>query len=177
MDRLEREVDQLFSDIGGRHDELCINPVTGGCFVFSEGQFALEKEMARRALLARKWFAKHGPQDAPWLPLSSGEIEDLKYKGQGLDHIVSRFAYSLRSVGWDFNSHPSFEDFARGVLASKTAPRFILEDWVLRRGYPPRPLAGLSPYLVWERPEQHARTMEAYRRTQARYAATAAASV
>jgi hypothetical protein len=58
------------------------------------------------------------------------------------------------------------------VLASKHAPdfpfgrdnRLLREDDALLRRYPPRPLLGLSPSMVWEPPEQHARTMEAYRR-------------
>jgi hypothetical protein len=177
MSNIKKEVSRLFSDIGGQHGELCINPVTGGRFVFGEDPIAPQKQMARQALLARERFAEHAPPDAPPLPLSSGEIEDLRYKGNALWHIIAQFACSLRSLGWDYTRHPSFEDFVRGVLASKKAPKFVLADEALRRRYPPRPLAGLGPYLVWEPPERHARTMEAYRRTQARDAATTSASV
>jgi hypothetical protein len=101
------------------------------------------------ALLAREWFVVYGPRDAQPLPLSGGEIEDLKYTDP-FSHIVSCFGYSLRAHDWDFNTHPSFEDFARGVMASKDAPDFVKKDKALRKRYKPRPLRGLSPGLCWE---------------------------
>jgi hypothetical protein len=156
MNQIEIGVDRLFSAISGERGDLCLNPVTGGWFVLKEDSISAQIKMAYRALLAREWFAKHGPADAPPLLLSSGDIEDLKYGRGALQGIVSRFAYSLRSLKWDFARHPGFEAFARGVLASKKAPQFILEDKALRLRYPPRPLAGLGPYLVWETPERHA---------------------
>jgi hypothetical protein len=109
-----------------------------------------EWRIARQALLAREWFAATGPHDAPPLPLSDPEIEDLKYKHHGFNHILSCFGYSLRSLDWDFSRHPGFEDFARGVLAWETAPDFVLEDEELRRRFPPRRLAGLSEFFVWK---------------------------
>jgi hypothetical protein len=171
----EYEVDRLFRNISGERGDICFNPITGGSFVLGEDPLPPQKETAREALLAREWFVKHGPTDAPPLPLSSAEIEYLKYGRRAIDGIVSRFAVSLRALNWDFSRHPGFEDFARGVMASEKGPWFILEDKALHRRYPPRPLAGLGPYLLWETPKRHARTMEAYRRTEAREAAKASA--
>jgi hypothetical protein len=105
-------------------------------------------------IVTREWFARHGPHDAQPLPLSGSEIEDWKYAPKSeqpsLSHIVSCFAYSLRARDWDFNSHPSFEDFTRGALASDHAPDFVREDEELRKRYPPRHLRGLGPGLCWD---------------------------
>jgi hypothetical protein len=152
MNQIGMEVDRIFSNITGERGDLCINPVTGGRFVLGEDPITVQKKAARKALLARESFVKHGPTDAPPLPLSSAEIEDLKYGRGALAGIVSRFALSLRALNWDFTRHPGFEDFARGVLASKNAPQFILADKALRLQYPPRPLAGLGPWAVWKPP-------------------------
>jgi hypothetical protein len=177
MNQIEVEVARLFSNITGERGDLCTNPVTGGRFVLGEDPLPPQKETARKALLAREWFAKHGPPDAPPLPLSNADIEDFKYGRGAFRGIIARFALSLRSLHWYFTRHPSFEDFARGVLALEKTPDLILKDESLRLRYPPRPLAGLSPWALWEAPKRHARTMESYRRTQARCAAAARASV
>jgi hypothetical protein len=98
-------------------------------------------------LFARLWFAENGPPDAPQLPLSYEERESLK--SGGLPHIVAWFARSLESQRYDVHGHPSFEKYARGVLASPYAPHFIKEDKCLRRRFPARSLWGLGPALVW----------------------------
>jgi hypothetical protein len=63
-------VERMFSPISHRRGELCQNPVTAGWFVFGEDPIGIQKEAARKALLAREWFAQHGPPDAPLLPVS-----------------------------------------------------------------------------------------------------------
>jgi hypothetical protein len=160
-------VDRLFREKPPLHGQYCINPVTGGSYMGGLDPIEPEKEMARRALSAPLWFAKCGPNDAQPLPLTGTKIADMKYRGP-LSHIISCFAYSLRSLDWDTGRHPNFNDFARGVLASKHAPEFVLKDKALQRQYPPCHLPGLGPWLVWEPAEQHAGTMEAYQRDYAR---------
>lgn len=157
MNRIEIEVDRLYRQLPGKSGDLCEFPVIGGGFIKGVDRTSRERELACRALAAREWFGQHGPADAPPLPLSDVEMEDLRYKGNALWHIIAHFAQSLRSLDWDVARHPCFDDFAGGVLASKTAPDFILEDEVLRRRYPPRPLAGLSPFFIWK-PSRGART-------------------
>jgi hypothetical protein len=152
MNQIEVEVDRLFGNISGQRGDRCMNPVTGGWFVLGEDPLPPQKQTARKALLARESFAEDGPPDAPPLPLSNADIEDFKYGRGAFRGIIARFALSLRSLHWYFTRHPSFEDFARGVLASKKAPQFILADKALRLRYPPRPLAGLSPFFVWKPP-------------------------
>jgi hypothetical protein len=175
MNRIEMEVDQLFKQLTARRGEQCEFPIIGGWFIKGVDRVARYKRLACRALAAREWFAEHGPLDAPPLPLSDLEIEDLKFRDL-FSHIISYFAYSLRSQDWDLTRHPNFEDFTRGVLASGYVPKLIPDDEALRRRYPPRFLAGLGPYLVWEQPAVHAETMAAYRRTQAHGRGARAAS-
>ena len=124
--------------------------------------------LGRRALFAHKWFALNGPPDAPPLPLSYDEREDLKIGG--LPHIVAWFACSLACLDYDVSEHPSFEDYARGVMASDHAPDFIKKEEELQRRFPPCPLTGLGPALVWEPPALHAETMASFRRSLARAA-------
>jgi hypothetical protein len=106
-----------------------------------------------RAQLAREWFAMTAPPDAPPLPLSYGERESLK--GGGLPHIVAWFARSLEARNFEFWSHPCFEDYVRGVLASPYAPDFIKDDQELRQRFTPTPLNGLGPGLIWGPPESN----------------------
>jgi hypothetical protein len=165
--RFARLVDELFST--GRHGELFDNPITGDCFVYGddEGDFRIEpqKQKARCALLAREHFARVGPPELQPLPLSSRyEIPDRKYNWaagasaefRALAFISSRFADSLQANDWDYMRHPSFDDYVRGVLASKhpdldSLPSLVRFDFIaLHKRYPPRLLPGLNPHLHWE---------------------------
>src|SRR6516162_3232262 len=122
-----REVDRLFAEGPPMHPEVRTNPITGGHYLAGIDPVEPQKEQARRALLAREWFAINGPADAQPLPLSGIEIEDRRYAQHGLrtgdhannllSHIVAGFASSLQSLDWDFVSCPTFENFARGVMA------------------------------------------------------------
>jgi hypothetical protein len=106
--------------------------------------------LGRRARFARKWFDLNGPPDARPLPLGYDEREALK-RG-GLPHIVAWFASSLACLDYAVKDHPSFDDYGCGIMASEHAPDFIKKDEKLRRRFPPRPLTGLGPALVWEPP-------------------------
>ena len=107
----------------------------------------------RRLLAARRWFAKNGPPDAPPLPLSYQEREDLKCGGSGFERMVAYYAGSLEGMGYAVEVHPSFHDYACGVMASDLAHSLLTDDEELRRRYPARPLPGLGAGLCWEPPE------------------------
>src|ERR1035441_5341243 len=92
----------------------------------------------RRALAARKWFELHGPPDLPPLPLGYDEREALK-RG-GVSHIFAWYACSVACQDYAIKKHPSFYDYACGVMASEHAPDFIKKDEELQRRFPPRPL-------------------------------------
>ncbi len=151
--RIEHLVDELFRQNPPRYGEICENPVTGGRYVGGADPIKPQKLDACRALRAREWFAAHGPQAVQPLPISDEEIEDRKYVWScvqpSLSYIVSCFAYSLRAHDWDFTTHPSFEEFARGVLASDYAQSFVKEDEALQKRYPPRRLPHLNNGHCW----------------------------
>jgi hypothetical protein len=178
--RARRLVDRLFKENSTCRGEICDWPVVGGHYVSCEEPIKLMREMreeAVRALLAREEFARVGPSDCQPLPLSDLEIEDRRWHGHGsrtgdhgndlLSHIVAEFARILESHVWDFNSCPSFEDFARGMMATKllrelAAMHFQPDEMVrLQKRYPPRPLKGLSDRgcFSWKAPKRRAKRM------------------
>jgi hypothetical protein len=120
----------------------------------------------RRAIAARNWFERNGPPDARPLPLGYEEREALKHGG--IDHIVAWYACSLACRDYAVEKHPSFDAYARGVMASEFTLHFITNDEELRKRFPPCPLTGLGPGLVWQPPAMHAETMASWRRSQAR---------
>jgi hypothetical protein len=158
---IEKEVDRLFSEIKAKRGDQCVNPVTGGRFLWGEDPIEPQKRDARRALFAREMFALSAPPDAPVLPLSYGERERLKVGG--FPTIVALYARSLESRDYDTKQHPSFYDFACGVMASEFNghPR-MKEDEGLKRRFPPRQLKGLGSGLMWLPPKEHAEIMATY---------------
>ena len=107
--------------------------------------------LERQAKLAREHFAIHGPSDAPPFPIGYNEREDTKRQGW-LAKIVSLYARSLESQEYDLQEHPSFTDYARGVMASEhNGFSEMKEDKELRKRFPPCLLKGLGPGLMWNR--------------------------
>jgi len=152
-----REVERLFNQSPVRYGDCCDNPVTGAGYLHGEDPIEPQKRVARRALLAREWFALNGPADAQPLPLAERDIAERKYARGGklpsLNYIVALFAYSLRDNDWDINSHPNFDDYARGLLLSEELPTNIFDFEELHTRYKPRLLPGLDLYWgSWEPP-------------------------
>jgi hypothetical protein len=151
---IEREVDRLFAELNATDGECCINPVTRGGFVWGIDPIAEQKDNATIALLAREWFAVNGPSDAPPLPLY--DVDSYR-NARGLKGVVGFYARSLSRQGYgrrryDVCSHPSFDDFARGLMAlAKERGLWGLEnDETLMRRFPPRPLVGMMPSAYWD---------------------------
>jgi hypothetical protein len=112
---------------------------------------AKQRQFERQALAAREWFKQHGPPDAPVFPIGYAEREQLKVGG--LAHIVAWYARSLAGCGYNYAEHPSFDDYAAGVMASEEhAPDFIRNNEEMRRRFPPRSLKWLEPGLYWQPP-------------------------
>src|SRR5215218_5314507 len=106
------------------------------------------KGLQGKALRARDWFAVNGPGSLPPLPITYQERESLHVSP--LLYIYSKFARSVASLGYAIEQHPSFEDYARGVMASEQhAPPFITDDEQLKQQFGPTPLEGLGPGLCW----------------------------
>lgn len=98
--------------------------------------------------VASAWFRSHGPAgyELPW-----GYAERERIKGRDhLGFIVSAFARSLEVNGYCYQAHPTFDEYAKGVLASPLAPKFVKEDSQILTKYPPTAMPGLGPGLVWK---------------------------
>jgi hypothetical protein len=158
MDQIEEVVDRLYRELPGSTGERCEFPVIGGGFIKGEDSTVRERRLACLALAAREWFAKHGPPDAPPLPLSYDEREGLK-RGD-LGHLVALYARSLAAQDYDVEKHPSFHDYACGVMASGLRPSHNEE---LCERFPPRPLDGLDNGLYWSPPRRRSKA-RAWRR-------------
>lgn len=149
------DVERLFREASDRFDELRQNPVTGSRWARGIDPIGPQKRAAYRALMARERFASNNPGMPP-LPLSYEEREKLKGNG-GVDYIQSVYARSLEAQKYDIAAHPTFEEYARGVMASPLAPDFITQDPGLRRRFPPRALDGLGNGLYWDPPKRRRR--------------------
>lgn len=143
------KVEELFKNASDRHEKLRENPVTGGKFVAGLDPLRPQKLIAQRALETEEWYEQQKPEDAPALPLTYVARERLKGAAPPLHYIVSLLARSLEVRNYRPEGHPSFEEYARGVMASKLTPAFIREDAELLRRYPPKPLIGLGGGLIW----------------------------
>ena len=168
---IEESVDQLFNKIKAtaKRGDLCQNPVTGGGFVWGLDPIALQKTEAVVARRAREWFAVNGPVGAPPLPLSDNEIEDYR-NARGLKGVVGFYARSLYRLDYDVQTHPSFEDFCCGLMAVNTGLWRIENDPQLRKRFPPRPLAGMTPSAYWAPPKEYEEIMASYYKEQRRAA-------
>lgn len=144
---IKSQVDLLFKNASDRFAEFRENPVTGGMFVARLDPVRPQKLRAQRALEARVWFAEHKPIDLPELPIRKEDRERLKV--DGVRYILSVFARSLACRDYRTDGHPKFDEYARGVMASHMTPKWIREDAQLLRRYPPVPLNGMGPGLMW----------------------------
>ena len=160
---IRREVERLFGKISARRGDLCINPVTGGEFVYGFDSMKRQKDAAYKRLLAREHFASHVPPDAPLMPTDDYERNRAKHASGLLGFITAQFARSLESQD-DLRAHPSFADFASGMLwqHDNDVGGYSLgcfpSDQIaeLKRRFPPQKHEGLIGF-DWFLPDRHAR--------------------
>jgi hypothetical protein len=145
MNQYEIEVARLFRAVPGSRGDICEFPIIGGHFLKGE-KTLWQRALAAKALEARDWFAVNGPHDAPPLPLSYSDREVMKIGG--LSHMMALYARSLEALEYDTDHHPSFEEYARGVI--EWDPNWATE--ALRKRFPPRRLEGLDDWLCWHPP-------------------------
>jgi hypothetical protein len=174
---IDREVERLFSvrlfdDRPARYGDNCRNPVTGANYIHGEDPIKPQKEAARRALLAREWFAINGPADAQPLPLWCDEGANHEEDGWLLRYIVGLYARSLGGQSYDVRKHPTFADYVSGVLWEAgrgdggVLPNCPDELPKLKKRFPPRRLPGMGPGFCWLTPKEYAEDRR-YRRRMA----------
>jgi hypothetical protein len=155
--RARSDVDHVLSNAADRHETMRRNPFTSGGWVARLDPIEPEKEVAVRAVLARRWHAKYGPADADLQPLPLGYDERESLKRGAAPHILAWYARSLYALDYDVVEHPSFHDYACGVMACEFTPPSITQDPQLQRRFPPRHLPGLGGSLMWLPPEDDVR--------------------
>ena len=152
---IRKQVDRLFRQLHARRNDLCRNPVTGLQFVWGLDSISEQKREACRALVAREWHAQAYP-DAPPLPLDAMEIDKMKSGGDE-QHLFAYFAQSIHCRSYYVSGHPSFDTYARGVLSAAECPSFFKQNKDLVEKFPPQPIYGLEPGLVYLNPTKLAR--------------------
>jgi hypothetical protein len=150
MDNIKKQVERAFRNSG----RSCENPVTGDQFVLGVDPLAPQKRKAWHALRAREHFAKFGPAHLQPLPLSYSERETLKQRSDPELFILSWYARSVSARGFAIEDHPSFRDFARGVMAWEHTPKDVKNNKKLQERYPPRDLPGLGAGWYWRPPSK-----------------------
>jgi len=152
------DVDHAFETAPDQCDTTRINPFTGAGWAPGLDPIDAQKQEAIRAVLARRWHAINGPADADLQPLPLGYDERETLKRGGATHILAWFARSLAGLDYDVVEHPSFYDYACGVMALvEHVPASITDNTELQRRFPPRPLSGLTSGLMWLPPNEYER--------------------
>jgi hypothetical protein len=133
-----------------RMGDLMAHDPTFGLYymIDDERVVAILKERTRRALTARAMFRLTGPDWAQPLPLSYEDRQLMLFKNGNRMELLWHFAESLANALWD-RTHPAFQEFGQGVMASEHAPEHLRQDPELLREFPPQPLVGLSDDLGW----------------------------
>jgi hypothetical protein len=157
MSLIKHKVDMLFVRVLLQPDgNVCENPVTEGRFVKGErGEDSIphQKHLAEKALLAQEWFALYGPPNAPLLPLLPWEWDGMRYGSTGgLETLIGFYARSLSFLDWEVHIHPSFEDFACGLMVFPFVRTRAAQDPLVAKRYPPRALVGMTHGACWEPP-------------------------
>jgi hypothetical protein len=163
---VKKEVDRLFGEIKAtaRDGDNCEIPVVGGGFKWGLDPIAPLKEATRRELLAHEWFAVYGPADAPPFPYQH-EIDSYR-DARGLKGVVGFYARSLAGQDYDLRNHPSFDDFARGLMALAVEYGLwnLEKDDALIKRFPPLLLLGMTPSAYWAPPEEYEQIMSSHYR-------------
>jgi len=66
-------------------------------------------------------------------------------------YLLAGYSFSLENLDYNFLVHPSFVDYASGVMADDGTPERVRSDPELLAEFPPQPLPGLHR-LMWHPP-------------------------
>jgi len=110
-------------------------------------------------------------QARPHSPFHIPSAKTLKL-GLPFNKIIALYARSLEGQNYDVKEHPSFFDYACGLMASDFIGGYdyMQRDEQLRKRFPPRTLEGLGPGLIWQPPREHWERMELHYSSLARLA-------
>jgi hypothetical protein len=110
-------------------------------------------------------FANSTAAGRPRLNAGHAAQSSERLKRGGAPHILAWCARSLAALEYDVVEHPSFHDYACGVMASSDhAPASVTEDKQLQRRFPPRPLSGLISGHIWLPPKEYERCRPSMKR-------------
>jgi hypothetical protein len=127
MSKYTDYIRRLFDEADDRYQQVRTNPVTGGRFMRGLDPLREQLRLAENVLLARDWFERQRPADAPPFPLTDADRERIKV--DGVAYIVSLFARSLAMRDYEISEHPEFEEYARGVMAATDLiPDYLAND-------------------------------------------------
>jgi hypothetical protein len=163
---IRREVERLFGEISAKRGDICMNPITGEQFIYGYFSMKREKEAAYRRLLVRDYFALNGPLDAPLMPVDEWDRDRAKHLSGLLGFITAHFMWSMEGQD-DLRVHPSFADFAAGMLwlhenvggPSELLPGTPEQLSQMKGRYSPRRLEGLN-HFRWRSPKRQTRPKE-----------------
>jgi len=150
---IRKEVDHIFRKENFIRGEYCTNPITGTAFMWigvGEDSMAFQKRVACRALVAQRWSEDVNP-NCPKLPVNYYDILDYKH-GSGVMRLFAYYARSIYARMYRVARHPSFEVFARGVLAHREARAVFGNNPSIAQLFPPQFLPGLGAAFYYEPP-------------------------
>jgi hypothetical protein len=127
-------------------------PIIGLLYSAIDDELIAElKALTCRGLATWARFHRSKPSGFPDLPLSFDAGQKMICDRDPRVALVGYYGHSQLMAKWD-EEHPSFNDFCRGLLACKHAPKRLRE---LRWMFPPKPLEGLpdDEGLYWRTPE------------------------
>jgi hypothetical protein len=150
--KLERHVADMFETLrqaaNAAGEEFARTPYTEELFsVRCEALFPHLEVTVCRALIAAEAFRQDAPPWAPELPVSSADWEKMIGGRSNKIALIGYYGRSWACANW--GRHPSFRDFACGLMACEHTPARIRTDPALLKEFPPRELAGLDRSLCW----------------------------
>lgn len=94
-----------------------MSPWIGGtyCPRAPRASHATLQRLAVAALCAQRRFEREAPSWAQPLPLRADECEALLESADSQLRLVGHYGLSLRIADWDYDTHPSFDVFCKGM--------------------------------------------------------------
>jgi hypothetical protein len=131
-------------------------PIVGGVYIVGDERHAMPcfLPLICAALVARERFKQEWP-DWPDLPLNWEHCVKMQHNECRRVALMAHYGFSLASADYDYDGHPRFDTYARGLMAYEHCPIEIRNDPELKAEFPPQELAGICDrQTVWRTDEQ-----------------------